>query len=198
MFFLSALLLLVACGKPATNSGESGTEPQMPDDPYHSRPLPITQHEELSFHRREQMTLRFNCQGKLVSKKLETLKSLSKSFTIDYSNRKKAWSYAGYNRRTRSSNLGFMSSQGKIVVDYAPTVFNMWVKEGENDIEYVFNRCTQVGKDDSTGATICKGAIEVEAEGIVRINVNYSSEVVSGEREIHPSAEACKTKSSTL
>jgi hypothetical protein len=190
--FLSVLMLLVACGKPATNSGETGVEPQMPDDPYHSRPLPITQNEEVSFHRREQMTLRFNCAGKLVSKKLETINSLSKTITVDYSNRKKAWSYAGYNRRTRSSNLGFMSAQGKIVIDYAPTVFNMWVKEGDNDVEYVFSRCTQIGKDESTGATICKGSIETEAEGIVRVHVNYSSEVVWGEREIRPSADACR------
>ncbi len=185
LFIFSLLALAGACGKKSSKSN-----PERKIDPIRERPLEITQKETVNFIRKEQMTARYNCKGELISQKLETLNSLSKRITIDYPNRKNAWSYSVYNRRTRNSNRGAISTEGKFVVDYAPTVFNMQVKEGINDVEYVFNKCSQIGKDPQ-GQRVCLGTVALEKEGMIQIDVYYSSETVTGERTIRPSPESC-------
>lgn len=181
-----ALLILTAaaCGKNKSNSNSS--KPQV--EPIHERQLELTQRESVSFVRREQMVNRYDCKGVLTSRKLETSNSLSSKITINYENRKKAWSYTVYNRRTKSSNMGAFVTDGKFVVDYAPTVFNMRVKAGINDIEYVFNRCTKTQKNPD-GETVCIGKVEVEKEGLIQLDVTYSSTVIPGEQTIKPSCK---------
>lgn len=185
LLVVSIVMLAGACGKKSSNS-----KPERVIDPIHERPLEITQKETINFLRKEQMTSRYNCKGELVSRKLETLNSLSKKITIDYPNRKNAWSYSVYNRRTRSSNRGAITTDGKFVVDYAPTVFNMRVKEGINDVEYIFNKCSQIGKNPQ-GERVCLGTVTLEKEGMVQLDVYYSSETLAGERFFRPSPESC-------
>jgi hypothetical protein len=168
-----------ACGKDSSNS----SKPQRTVDTVHTRPLEVTQKETVRFHRKKQMISRYNCKNELVSRKIETLNGLSKKITIDYENRKKVWSYSVHNRRTKSGNRGALVTDGKFVVDYAPTVFNMHVKSGINDVEYVFNRCTKIGMDQQ-GQRACLGIIELEKEGMIQIDVYYSSEVLPGEQHI--------------
>ena len=176
-----------ACGKKSSKS-----KPDSVINPVVERPLEITQRETVNFVRKEQMTARYNCKGELTSHKLETLNSLSKKITIDYPNRKNAWSYSVYNRRTKNRNRGFSSTEGKFVVDYAPTVFNMQVKEGINDVEYIFSNCSQVGKDPQ-GQVVCLGTVTQEKEGMVQIDVYYSSVTIPGERTFRPTPESCAT-----
>lgn len=178
LLFLT-LTLISACG----NKNSSSHKPKKQADPVVERELELTQREAVSFVRREQMVTRYNCTGQIASRKLETTNSLSKKITIEYEGRKKAWSYEVYNRRTKSRNTGAFTTDGKFVVDYAPTVFNMHVKEGINDIEYVFKRCTETGKNQK-GETICVGKIEVEKEGLIQLDVTYSSEILPTERFI--------------
>ena len=185
LLIVSLVVLAGACGKKPSKS-----KPDRKIDPVHERPLEISQKEIVNFIRKEQMTARYNCKGDLISRKLETQNSLSKRITIDYPNRKGAWSYSVYNRRTRNSNRGAISTEGKFVVDYAPTVFNMQVKDGINDVEYIFNKCSQVGKDPQ-GQRVCLGTVTLEKEGMVQIDVYYSSETIPGERTYRPSPESC-------
>lgn len=185
LMIVSLVMLAGACGNKPSKS-----KPERKVDPIHERPLEITQRETINFVRKEQMTARYNCKGELISHALETLNSLSKKITIDYPNRKNAWSYSVYNRRTRNSNRGAFSTDGKVVVDYAPTVFNMQVKDGINDVEYIFNKCSQVGKDPQ-GRPVCLGTVTLEKEGMVQIDVYYSSETIPGERTFRPSPESC-------
>jgi len=189
LLVFSLITLGTSCGKKSSNDSP---KPETRIDPIHVRPLEITQKETLTFLRKEQMVNRYDCKGILTSRKLETQNGLSKKITINYSNRKDAWEYSVYNRRTKSSNRGAFTIDGKFVVDYAPTVFNMRVKEGINDVEYVFNKCTLIGTNPK-GERVCLGSIELEKEGMVQIDVYYSSEVISGEQNIHPTAESCQT-----
>lgn len=187
-FFLVFLIFsLASCGKKSSNSHK----PERIIDPVHVRTLEITQKETVNFHRKEQMTSRYNCKNELVSRKLETLNSLSSKLLINYENRKKAWSYSVYNRRTKSSNKGAFTKNGNFVVDYAPTVFNMKVKNGINDVEYVFNKCTKI-QENSQGEKKCVGTVELEKEGMIQIDVYYSAETVPGETHIYPTPESCK------
>lgn len=178
---------LASCGQKSSNS----SKPERRTDPFHERALEITQKETVNFHRKEQMTSRYNCKNELISRKLETLNSLSKKILVNYENRKKAWSYSVYNRRTKSSNKGAFTENGHFVVDYAPTVFNMKVKTGINDVEYVFNKCTKI-QENSEGIKECVGTVELEKEGMIQLDVYYSAETVSGERNIYPTPESCK------
>lgn len=181
---LMVLTLVSACG----NKKASSNKPNKQTEQVVYRDLELTQRESVSFVRREQMVTRYNCTGQIASRKLETTNSLSKKITIEYEGRKKAWSYDVFNRQTKSRNTGAFTANGNFVVDYAPTVFNMHVKEGINDIEYVFNRCTDIGKNPK-GETICLGKIEVEKEGLIQLDVIYSSEVLPNERIIQPSCQ---------
>lgn len=178
---------LTSCGKKSSDSHK----PERRIDPVHERPLEITQKETVNFHRKEQMTSRYNCKNELISRKLETLNGLSKKILINYENRKKAWSYSVYNRRTKSSNKGAFTENGHFVVDYAPTVFNMKVKTGINDVEYVFYKCTKI-QEDSQGKKECVGTLELEKEGMIQLDVYYSAETLPSERHIYPTPESCK------
>jgi hypothetical protein len=186
----SLLLCLCACGNKKKSSSGGGGTPEVVVDPIHTRPLEITQIEAVHFHRKEQMTSRYDCAGLLESRNIETLNYLSEKLTINYVNRKKASSYSVYNRRTRSQNKGFAVSDGKFIVDYAPTVFNMRVKEGMNDIEYIFNKCIEYGKNPQ-GERICLKE-ELEKEGMIQVDVTYSSEEIPTERHIYRTPESCK------
>lgn len=180
---LFIVLVASACGK---KDSSSSSKPEQNTNPV--RDLELTQRESVSFTRKEQMVSRYDCAGALTSRKIETTNSLSKKITIEYENRKKAWSYEVYNRRTKSSNKGAFVANGNFIVDYAPTVFNMQVKQGINDIEYTFNRCTETQKNPN-GDVVCIGKIEVEKEGLIQVDVTYSATVLPGEQHIRPSCK---------
>ena len=176
-----------SCGKKSND--QSG--PIATSDSFHSRPLEITQKETVTFIRQEQMISRYDCKGMLTSRKIETINSLSKKITIKYENRKKAWDYAVYNRKTKSQLKGAFVNEGKFVTDYAPTVFNMRVKAGINDVEYIFYRCPSITTNEK-GEKTCSAPLEVEKEGIVQLDVYYTSETLANEQHIKPSAESCR------
>ena len=56
---------------------------------------------------------------------------------------------------------------------------------------YVFERCTEFGKDPN-GNVICTGKVETEKEGIIQIDVSYSSEILPGEDILRLSKEICE------
>lgn len=188
-FLLLSIVLLssLGCGKKSSSSKKPSTEINNET----LRPLEITQRETVDFVRKEQKIIRYDCNGHVTSNKLETINSLSKKLTINYENRKGAWSYSVYNRRTKSSQKGLLTENGRFIIDYAPTVFNMHVKEGINDIEYVFKKCPDIGINDD-GGKFCKLEPVPEKEGMIQVTVNYSSEIVPGEQHIHRSEESCK------
>lgn len=185
-FFICLFLMAcVSCGKMKSNDKkpEKSIEQLRESD--------LTQKETVKFHRKEQMISRYDCNGHITSRKLETLNSLSKKITINYTNRENAWEYKVYNRRTKNSNRGFGMKNGNFVVDYAPTVFNMRVKSGINDVEYTFLKCPKIEMNPQ-GVKICTAQLEIEAQGIIQVDVYYSSEVIPGEQHLHPSPESCK------
>lgn len=150
------------------------------------RPLEITQNEKVNFYRKKQMVTRYDCNGHVTSTKLETVDSnLTATLTAHYANRKKAWSYSVYNRRTKNS--GGKKSKGEFTVAHSPTIFYMHVKNGINDIEYVYNKCTSI-----VGLN-CVGEIVVEKEGMLQVDVQYSEEILPGNRDIHPTPGSCPT-----
>lgn len=189
-WILLLLGTMVSCGKHHNKSGVPA--PQInPEAAPLERPLEITQRERVDFLRKEQWVSRYNCKNELVSRKIETTNSLSKTITIDYPNRKNTWSYSVRNRRTNDSKRGAFKAFGKFTIDYAPTVFNMRVKEGINDIEYTFYHCPRIARGENNELK-CAEIPVIEKEGIVQIDVYYSSVLLPGEQHLYESPEYCK------
>ncbi len=187
-------MLVSSCGMKITNSGP-GTDTWVdPLEDYHKRPLPVTQHETVTFTRKKQIIVRYDCSNHVISNNLETINSLSKKMTINYENRKDAWSYEVFNRTTKDGKRGALVSEGKFVIDIAPTLFNMKVNEGFNQVEYVFKKCTQIGKNPQ-GQKICVGEQLTEREGIFEIQIVYYVEIIPGEQVVRPTPEQCKPSS---
>lgn len=163
-------------------------------EPITFRPLEITQYETVKFYRHKKMTTRFDCDGHVLSHQLETIKQdLSKTMTINYANRKNAWSYSVLNRRTRTNSGTSFQKEGKFTIDYSPTVFHMRVKEGFNDIEYVFNKCSEISKNPA-GVNICTGVVSVEKEGIMQLDMVYEELILAGRNEVRPTPESCQVQ----
>lgn len=184
------LVLFASCG-PHKSSKPNRERSIDPLEAYHQRPLDVTQTEDVLLIRKKQIIVRYDCNGHVTSNQLETVNSLSKKLTAHYENRKASWSYDVYNRTTRNGNKGFLVDHGQFIIDYAPTVFNMKVKDGPNDIEYVYKKCSKI-TEDANHHKICTGEVLAEKEGIVRVNVTYGVETIPGEKYVHPTPEQCK------
>lgn len=182
---LALLVLATSCGKKKS----SAPVLMNAEDTYHSRALSITQKEKINFIRNKQMVSKYDCTKTLISRKLEREEKLTTRIIINYENRKNVWSYSVYNRTTKDGKGTFFTSDGKIYISFRPTVFYMQIKEGINEIEYVFNSCTQVGKD-SNGQDVCLGIESVEKEGILQLEVVYSKETLP-EKHVYPDAAEC-------
>jgi hypothetical protein len=190
---LFILLAFSACGRKHSEKKPSNSSINEAVKVYE-----VTQREDVHFVRKEKMVSRFDCLGNIVSHKLETQNSLSKKITVDYENRKNAYRFSVVDTKDKSFIRinQYRFKKGVFTIDYAPTLFNLRVKEGQNEIVYAFERCTEYGKD-SNGNLICTGKLEIEKEGIVQIDVTYSSEVLPGEDIHRPSKESCKDQAKT-
>lgn len=185
---ISTLFLVASCGNRPV---QTDSRPEVSKNPLENKPLEITQRETVTFHRLRKMISRYDCTGNVISRKLETMNNLSKKITIDYEERDNIWSYSVFNRRTRSSGKGLFTHKGQFIVDYSPTAFNMRVKSGLNAVAYSISTCSEVGQDENANP-VCTGTEEVAKEGIVQLDVYYSSETLPGEDHIHPTPESCK------
>lgn len=188
------MMLTFSCGLKIKDSGVGPVTTIDPLEAYHQRPLVTTQLETVRITRKKQVVVRYDCNDHVTSNGLETINSLAKKMTINYENRKNAWSYDVYNRTTRDGKKGAFVSEGKFVIDYSPTVFNMKVNEGFNQVEYVFKKCPNIGKD-PYGNKICLGEPVTEKEGIFEIQILYNVDIIPGELIVKPTPEQCRPSS---
>lgn len=150
------------------------------------RPLETTQEGSAHFYRRKQMVTVYDCNGHVVSRSLRTVKkNLSKTFTVDYPGRKKAWSQVILNRRNGSSPVMPSRDEGQFTVDLSPTWNHIRVSEGLNEIEYVFYKCPDIATD-ASGNKTCRVKPVVEKEGIFLLDISYDEPVLPGESEQRP------------
>lgn len=187
--FLLVLLGLSSCGK--KNSGNH--KPNFNSLRVSEKVFEVTQKEQVHIVRKEKMVTRYDCQGNETSHKLETQNSLEEKITIEYENRKNAYRFSVVHTKDKSFiRLNqYRFKNGTFKIDFAPNPFNIRVKEGLNEIVYTFERCTEFGKDPN-GNVICTGKVETEKEGIIQIDVSYSSEVLPGEDIHRPSKKSCE------
>ncbi|MES2528201.1 MAG: hypothetical protein V4598_14005 [Bdellovibrionota bacterium] len=150
------------------------------------RPLDTTQEDSAHFYRKRQMVTTYDCNGHVVSHEMKVVKKhLDKTFTIDYSGRKNAWSTVILNRRNGSQPVMPSRDKGQFTVDLSPTWNHIRVSKGLNEIEYVFYKCPQIV------GTNCAVKPVVEKEGIFLLDISYEVIDLPGESAVRPSPGSC-------
>jgi hypothetical protein len=143
---------------------------------------------EETYLRKHQRTIRFNCDGVAVSDQIETINSVSRTYTLAPKFKKNLWGFSATNVTTRSSAGGLWNNLGKFTLDLAPTVFNIRAREGLNQIEWKFTYCSKRSTEEHT----CLEPLEVKEEGRMFIRVTQQTVLEPGLREIRPTPEQCQ------
>lgn len=146
--------------------------------------------------RKQQRTIRYDCDGNVSSDRIETTNSVSKRMRIDPKDSAGLWSFrastAGNSRGTVSGNSGYFT------IDMSPTVFNLQVYEGMNEIDYLFRHCydirTRTETDDEGSeyeVRFCNEPVVDGESGQIFIDVTYVVERSEDPREIRKTPEEC-------
>ncbi|MAZ50051.1 MAG: hypothetical protein CME65_15925 [Halobacteriovoraceae bacterium] len=174
------LLILVSCGAEIIDQ-EENTE----DNP-----------QAVTLTRKQQRTIRYDCEGQVTSDRVETTNSVSKRMRIDPKDPTGIWSF-------RASMSGDSAGQvqgnsGYFTIDMAPTVFNLQIYEGMNQINYLFRHCyniqTRTEVDDEGNeydVRYCADDVVDGESGTIYIDVTYVVERAETPREVRKTPEQC-------
>ncbi|MAZ47399.1 MAG: hypothetical protein CME65_02480 [Halobacteriovoraceae bacterium] len=147
---------------------------------------------EHTFVREIQYVRRYNCSGEMVSQGEETINSLAKTYQVEAESMRDLWSFRAH------GDLGeyrghLVENRGQFTVDLSPTVFNIRVREGLNEIRYQFGYCSDVRVDPENAEEYCGHAIEFTREKSFWLLVKYRVKNLTGVKDIHPSSESCES-----
>ncbi len=142
--------------------------------------------------RKKQLTRRYNCEGDLVSEKIETTNSLSKTYRISPDERSHLWGFTATGVSSGDSHGALWGTQGQFTVDLAPTVFNIKINPGLNEIKYTFSYCYEVGVDPVTGDEQCAHTPEETEPKSFWLDIEYKVVELNGAREFRPSEADCQ------
>ena len=170
LIFLTTIILTVAS---CTRIEVGKTSPSNPYD------------QELT--RKIQRTLRYDCNKDLISDQLETINSVSKSFLVEPPKTLFLKTFVAKNIESGDTAGGIFIDKGHFKIDIAPTVFNIKVYPGLNEIRYQFGYCYDLVGTQSQ----CRGPMEFTQEQSMWINVTYKEEVIPGFRTLSPSYDRC-------
>lgn len=173
LFFVLVVASLGSCT-------EVDSDTTSPDNPY-----------KHTFIRKKQRTIRYNCEGIVTSDKVETTNSLSKVFKISPENRSNVWSFRATGVQSGDTAGRLWGRQGKFTVDMSPTVFNIQVYPGLNEIRHQFSHCYEVVTDPATDETQCAHTPEYSDEKSFWLDIEYKVLILDGFREFRPSEEEC-------
>jgi hypothetical protein len=138
--------------------------------------------------RRHKRVIRYNCKDEITSDKIETIRAVSKKFSIDPASSKIPWGFSATNETTRSTQGSVWFGKGVFTLDLAPTLFNIKANEGLNKISWSFSYCD---KKDEEGKN-CLYTPEVRETGVLFINIKQETVFEEGVEEIRPTGEACQ------
>lgn len=150
--------------------------------------------------RKRQMTKRFDCNGNVISEKIETINSVSKRFLITAERKEHLWDFWSKAINTEESvESGILwGNQGVITVDIAPTLLHLRVTPGLNEIRYKFSYCydvvTEIDPETDTKREKCAHGPVYGDEKSLWLDIQYKVVKLDGVREISPSKEECSEK----
>lgn len=147
---------------------------------------------EHTFVRETQFVRRYNCSGELVSQGEETINSLVKTYQLEPESMINLWSFRVYG--DSGEYRGFLiDNRGQFTVEFSPTVFNIRVREGLNEIRYQFGHCNDVRIDPESAEEYCSHPIEFTREKSFWLQAKYEVKNLTGVKDIHPSSESCES-----
>ncbi len=143
--------------------------------------------EDYSLTRVTQHIVRYDCLGQIASDQVDTISDPKELVEIRPHESAGLVSANFRNLDTDSSPI-CVFGQTKFNINLSPTVCDMEVKEGLNEIVYAFSYCDQIEHTDIPG---CRTEPEVRERGRLFIYVHYREEL----RETvlkYPSTEECR------
>lgn len=141
--------------------------------------------------RKKQRTQRLACNGSIVSDKVETINSLSKIYKIDPEKGSNLWDFRAEGVQSGDVAGGLWGRKGKFTVDMSPTLFNIQVYPGLNEIKYRFAYCYEKVTDPVTDNTQCAHTPEWTEEKSFWLEIEYKVVLLDGTRVISPSEDDC-------
>jgi hypothetical protein len=173
MFFVLVLASLASCTEVDPDSTSENS-------PYHD-----------SIIRKKQRTIRYNCDGVVTSDKVETINSLSRVYKIEPQNRSNLWNFRATGVQSDDTAGSLWGKKGKFTVDMSPTLFNIQVYPGLNEIRYQFAHCYEIVTDPVTDETQCAHTPEYTETKSFWLDIEYKVVTLEGFREVRPSEDSC-------
>lgn len=138
-----------------------------------------------------QQVIRYNCANEIVSDQVETVRAPNKYVSIVPNKTTNFYSAEIWNR-TNNARIG---GSYAFYIDMAPTLLNLKVEEGINQLNYKFKYCYdwKLGPDGKPTSECLKTPV-LEEEGVLYIKVIYQQKWLSGSKTVKPTAEECKPK----
>lgn len=172
IYLLLACLFLMACEAQHLDKDN--------DSPYNPEQVHLT--------RTFQRQITYDCDGFLVSDDIVTVNSPTKRVSIQ-PDRRSNFLYANYyNYTTMDSKHG--DTNYHFYIDLSPSLFNLHVERGLNEIEYEFFYCDETYVDHN-GSRHCTHSPYVGERGTLYVNVTYSEYMESEVRHRHPVTGEC-------
>lgn len=136
--------------------------------------------------------IRFDCQGKVVSDKTETIRAPNQYVSIAPKTSFNLYS-AAFKNLTNQATAPMTTNLTSFTIDIAPTLLNLKVEEGINQLEYRFYYCDELKKNELNERTgDCVHQPALREEGTLFIKVLYQQNFLEGFDEVKPPTEDCK------
>ena len=147
---------------------------------------------EVDMVRQLQLVKRFNCDGELTSEQVETIAPLSFGLMIKAEDSRNLWEFRAHGGSGDYKGT-LWRDYGQVTLDYSPTVFNIRVRQGLNEIKYQFGYCDDVRIDPVSSRNYCANEVSYSNEKSHWVYINYEVRNLTGVKEIHPSTESCES-----
>lgn len=147
---------------------------------------------EHTFVRQKQLVRRHDCGGNLTSESIETINALTKTYQVLPESAENLWSFRSFKNEGDYKGL-LVNRRGIITIDFSPTVFNLRVREGLNEIRYQFGHCVDIRIDQESGEEFCAHPVEFTEEKSLWIEIKYEVIELDGARYIYPLPESCNS-----
>ena len=143
---------------------------------------------DIHLSRTLQRVVTYDCDGDVVSDQLATTDSPTKRVDIQPDSRFNIY-HANYYNRTTGDTMRY-DHNFHFYIDLSPSIFNMHVQRGINEIYYEFLYCDDYYTS-VDGVRSCAHTPYVGESGSVFIDVRYTEYVNPGTRYSHPSRDSC-------
>ncbi|MCB0412913.1 MAG: hypothetical protein KDD50_01185 [Bdellovibrionales bacterium] len=147
---------------------------------------------EVLLVKKTQRVVRYDCDEKLISDRVETVKSPQKFMRI--SPRTYSGIFGSQFKNLTTGDTGMSYNYDSFYINTSPTWLDIHVIEGKNELRYEFTFCSDI-KEDSEQNQFCAGEKSYEV-GTRYIDVKYEEQHIEEVKVVKPIEGSCS--SSTL